>query len=174
MGSALHIPLPKGLKAGSSVSTKITYKTTAECTALQWLDKEYVINLQIEEPLIKWDIPIVRPKGNNSHIFSVNVNPSMPLHSPLCKVNSSFFKTAFTSSILIFHSSRYFFSQICALVYHTSYYLFADPLLLEIHCIRHLNPSHITFCNMNITSLRRTRPRWQSDRQRSRNLSLQP
>ena len=45
MGSALHIPLPKGLKTSSSVSTKITYKTTAECTALQWLDKEYVIDL---------------------------------------------------------------------------------------------------------------------------------
>ncbi|KAF8809387.1 zincin [Phlegmacium glaucopus] len=40
MGSALHIPLPKDLKAGSSVSTKIAYKTTAECTALQWLDKD--------------------------------------------------------------------------------------------------------------------------------------
>ncbi|KDR68677.1 hypothetical protein GALMADRAFT_231006 [Galerina marginata CBS 339.88] len=40
MGSALHVTLPKGLKAGSSVSVKIDYKTTEECTALQWLLKD--------------------------------------------------------------------------------------------------------------------------------------
>ncbi|KAF9476002.1 zincin [Pholiota conissans] len=39
MGSALHIPLPKPLSAGSSVSIKIDYKTTEGCIALQWLDK---------------------------------------------------------------------------------------------------------------------------------------
>jgi hypothetical protein len=43
MGSALHIPLPSGLKAGSSVAVKIGYRTTKDSTALQWLDKEYVI-----------------------------------------------------------------------------------------------------------------------------------
>jgi len=40
MGSALHIPLPFGLKSGSSVKVKILYQTTADCTALQWLEKE--------------------------------------------------------------------------------------------------------------------------------------
>lgn len=42
MGSALHIPLPSGLKYGSSISVKVTYKTTKDCTALQWLEKEYL------------------------------------------------------------------------------------------------------------------------------------
>ncbi|KIM81710.1 hypothetical protein PILCRDRAFT_821059 [Piloderma croceum F 1598] len=40
MGSALHIPLPSDLKSGSSISVKVTYKTTKDCTALQWLEKE--------------------------------------------------------------------------------------------------------------------------------------
>ncbi|KAJ4485336.1 peptidase family M1-domain-containing protein [Lentinula aciculospora] len=40
MGSALHIPLPSGVKSGSSVKATIKYQTTKECTALQWLAKE--------------------------------------------------------------------------------------------------------------------------------------
>ncbi|KIM39154.1 hypothetical protein M413DRAFT_447486 [Hebeloma cylindrosporum] len=39
MGSALHVPLPKNLSKGSSVTVEIKYKTTEACTALQWLDK---------------------------------------------------------------------------------------------------------------------------------------
>ena len=88
MGSALHIPLPKSLKTGSSISTKITYKTTAECTALQWLDKEYVINLILSRKILTQGT--VRLKEDNSHIFSVNANPSMPVQSLLCKVKFSF------------------------------------------------------------------------------------
>jgi leukotriene-A4 hydrolase len=42
MGSALHIPLPSDLKSGTSIKVKITYETTRDCTALQWLEKEYV------------------------------------------------------------------------------------------------------------------------------------
>ncbi|KAF9073998.1 peptidase family M1-domain-containing protein [Rhodocollybia butyracea] len=40
MGSALHIPLPSGLKSGSSIKVLINYQTTKDCTALQWLEKE--------------------------------------------------------------------------------------------------------------------------------------
>ncbi|KAI0063061.1 zincin [Artomyces pyxidatus] len=40
MGSALHIPLPSGVKAGSNISVVVFYKTTKDSTALQWLDKE--------------------------------------------------------------------------------------------------------------------------------------
>ncbi|PBK87275.1 hypothetical protein ARMGADRAFT_972092 [Armillaria gallica] len=40
MGSALHVPLGNGLKAGSTVKVSVLYKTTKDCTALQWLDKE--------------------------------------------------------------------------------------------------------------------------------------
>jgi leukotriene-A4 hydrolase len=41
MGSALHIPLPAGLKSGTSITVAVFYKTTQDCTALQWLSKEY-------------------------------------------------------------------------------------------------------------------------------------
>jgi leukotriene-A4 hydrolase len=41
MGSALHIPLPAGLKSGTAISVAVFYKTTKDCTALQWLEKEY-------------------------------------------------------------------------------------------------------------------------------------
>ena len=124
MGSALHIPLPKSLKTGSSISTKITYKTTAECTALQWLDKEYVINLILSRKILTQGT--VRHKEDNSHIFSVNANPSMPVQLPLCKVDFSIFKHLFTSSIVIFHSYRYFFVQNCALLYHAGHYLLTN------------------------------------------------
>lgn len=40
MGSALTVRLPSGLKAGSTVDVKITYKTRPAATALQWLAKE--------------------------------------------------------------------------------------------------------------------------------------
>ncbi|KAJ6577284.1 hypothetical protein B0H19DRAFT_1252651 [Mycena capillaripes] len=40
MGSALHIPLPAGLKSGTAISVAVFYKTTKDCTALQWLEKE--------------------------------------------------------------------------------------------------------------------------------------
>ncbi|KAK0431183.1 hypothetical protein EV421DRAFT_1854688 [Armillaria borealis] len=40
MGSALHVPLGGGLKAGSTVKVSVLYRTTKDCTALQWLDKE--------------------------------------------------------------------------------------------------------------------------------------
>ncbi|KAK7019843.1 leukotriene A-4 hydrolase [Favolaschia claudopus] len=40
MGSALHVSLPKGLKSGTTVNVTVSYKTTKDCTALQWLAKE--------------------------------------------------------------------------------------------------------------------------------------
>lgn len=42
MGSALHIPLPSAPAVGSKVKVTIRYKTTDGCTAIQWLEKEYV------------------------------------------------------------------------------------------------------------------------------------
>lgn len=42
MGSALHIPLPPHLVSGTSISVKVTYSTSTDSTALQWLDKEWV------------------------------------------------------------------------------------------------------------------------------------
>ncbi|THV01236.1 hypothetical protein K435DRAFT_963588 [Dendrothele bispora CBS 962.96] len=40
MGSALHISLPSGLRSGSSIKVTVEYKTTKDCVALQWLDKQ--------------------------------------------------------------------------------------------------------------------------------------
>ncbi|KAJ7178723.1 peptidase family M1-domain-containing protein [Mycena crocata] len=40
MGSALHIPLPEGLKSGGIISVAVFYETTKDCQALQWLEKE--------------------------------------------------------------------------------------------------------------------------------------
>ena len=43
MGSALHIKVPSVPAPGSHVKATIYYKTTADCTALQWLAKECVL-----------------------------------------------------------------------------------------------------------------------------------
>ncbi|ESK95596.1 leukotriene-a4 hydrolase, partial [Moniliophthora roreri MCA 2997] len=40
MGSALHIPLPSGLKKNSIIKVTVNYQTTKSSTALQWLDKQ--------------------------------------------------------------------------------------------------------------------------------------
>jgi hypothetical protein len=78
MGSALHIPLPADLKLGSSISVKVTYKTTKDCTALQWLEKEYVRQIEIGVGHdLRW-IYSDKRKERLSHICSASVNPSMP------------------------------------------------------------------------------------------------
>jgi len=77
MGSALHIPLPSGLKSGSSVSVKVTYKTTKDCTALQWLEKEYVR----DEMAVGHDLTREysdKRRGRHSRTCSVSVSLSMP------------------------------------------------------------------------------------------------
>ena len=43
MGSALCIGLPAGLKSGQYIDAKVSYRTTNDSTALQWLDKELVV-----------------------------------------------------------------------------------------------------------------------------------
>ncbi|KIK04477.1 hypothetical protein K443DRAFT_675932 [Laccaria amethystina LaAM-08-1] len=40
MGSALEVPLPEGLIKEATISVKISYSTTKDCQALQWLAKE--------------------------------------------------------------------------------------------------------------------------------------
>jgi len=78
MGSALHIPLPSDLKYGASISVKVTYKTTKDCTALQWLEKEYVHQIEIG---VGHDLRCIysdKRKERHSRICSASVSPSMP------------------------------------------------------------------------------------------------
>jgi leukotriene-A4 hydrolase len=49
MGSALHIDLPSTLESGQYVDVKIIYQTTKDGTALQWLDREWVLYLVLWE-----------------------------------------------------------------------------------------------------------------------------
>lgn len=76
MGSALHVTLPSGLKSGSVVKLAVAYKTTAACSALQWLPKECVSLASLELPLLTTLDEIDRRREIDSHIFSVNANPS--------------------------------------------------------------------------------------------------
>ena len=41
MGTPLTIPLPVSRKVGDEVRVQIFYSTTKDCTAVQWLEKEY-------------------------------------------------------------------------------------------------------------------------------------
>lgn len=49
MGSALRIGLPLSLKQGSKVSVTVHYRTTKDCVALQWLEKECVATRLVGE-----------------------------------------------------------------------------------------------------------------------------
>jgi leukotriene-A4 hydrolase len=69
MGSALHIPLPKPLSVGSSVTIKIDYETTEGCIALQWLDKECVSSFINRPPSV--DVLRSQTQGKNfPYLFS--------------------------------------------------------------------------------------------------------
>lgn len=41
MGSALHVPFTRPIEQGTKVSVKITYESSNDAVALQFLDKEY-------------------------------------------------------------------------------------------------------------------------------------
>lgn len=44
MGSALHVPFTRPIVQGTKVSVKITYESSNDAVALQFLDKEYVLS----------------------------------------------------------------------------------------------------------------------------------
>jgi len=75
VGSALHVPLPKDLRVGSSVYVKIYYATTKDSTALQWLTPELVNNFHSDFD----DIDTLfqgKRRAKNIHISLVNVSLS--------------------------------------------------------------------------------------------------
>ncbi|OJA13741.1 hypothetical protein AZE42_01549 [Rhizopogon vesiculosus] len=65
MGAALHVPLPQTVSVGSTISVEIKYSTTANGTALQFLEKE--------------------PKEKPSHSCLANASPFMRETSHLYK-----------------------------------------------------------------------------------------
>ncbi len=83
MGSALHVPLPKGLKAGSKVQVTTSYATTDGCIALQWLEKECVY---CRYPIYQAHRCTDRRRERRIHISSANANPSMHALSSPSKV----------------------------------------------------------------------------------------
>ncbi len=87
IGSALHIPLPRGLRVGSSVSVKIRYTTTKESTALQWLTKECVATVLkfLLSTLTTFSYSDKR-KGSNFPIFLASVNQFTHQQLPRFKV----------------------------------------------------------------------------------------
>jgi hypothetical protein len=110
MGSALHIPLPSDLKSGSSISVKVTYKTTKDCTALQWLEKEYVYQIDIS---VGHDLRCIyadKPKERHSRICSASVSPSMPERWRHYKVITYYLCITAANSLQTPHRSRLYVS----------------------------------------------------------------
>jgi hypothetical protein len=85
MGSALHIALPSKLRKESSVNVKILYKTSKNCTALQWLEKECVVDCSHKNKSSATRTG--RHKGSNTLISLVNVNRSTLELWLRCKVS---------------------------------------------------------------------------------------
>ena len=52
MGSALHVYLPDTVNKGTDIKVTVTYATTKASTALQWLDKEYALDLGFSRSLV--------------------------------------------------------------------------------------------------------------------------
>lgn len=87
MGSALHIPLPSGLKTGAKVTVTTHYKTTKGGVALQFLDKEYVnctYDLTRDCKVYAY-VHTDRPKERRSHVYSVNASRFTPVAWLPCK-----------------------------------------------------------------------------------------
>ncbi|KAF7969825.1 hypothetical protein HWV62_25876, partial [Athelia sp. TMB] len=79
MGSALHIVPPSTIKSGSKIIVKIVYKTTADSTALQWLEKE--------------------PRVKNSPIFLASASQSTPAHWYPAKVYTPSVKIKYSANV---------------------------------------------------------------------------
>ncbi|CAA7267762.1 unnamed protein product [Cyclocybe aegerita] len=84
-GSALHIPLPAGLKEGESVKVKVEYKTTEEGTALQWLDKEQTQGKKFPylfsqcQPIYARALAPVQDTPSNKIKYSAKVTSVLPV-----------------------------------------------------------------------------------------------
>lgn len=75
LGSALHIPLPRDLKSGTSIAVKVNYHTTKDCIALQWLEKEFVCSIFASQSNFFNNQTKGRLKERPFRTFSANVNP---------------------------------------------------------------------------------------------------
>lgn len=87
MGSALHVPLLQGTKAGYTTKVTIFYKTTKDSTALQWLAKEYTKPGFYSLTSIHATRALDKHKERDFPISSANVNQYMPEHWHRYKVS---------------------------------------------------------------------------------------
>ena len=76
MGSALCIELPAGLKSGQYIDVKVSYTTTKDSTALQWLDKEYIVLFWYIFSCLDSGLYPDRPKEKSSLIYSASASRS--------------------------------------------------------------------------------------------------
>jgi len=82
MGSALHVPVPSGAK---EVKVKVDYKTTAACTALQWLEKEQTQGKTFPylfsqcQPIYARALAPLQDSSSNKIIYSANIKSTLPL-----------------------------------------------------------------------------------------------
>jgi hypothetical protein len=90
MGSALKVSLPSTPKKGSTVSVKIAYTTSKDCTALGWLTKEYVSRCLLQPMVALTCLAIGRRKARRSLTYSANASLSMLAPCYLAKVRAPF------------------------------------------------------------------------------------
>lgn len=77
MGSALHVPFPSKIEADSTVKVTVSYRTTKDSTALQWLAKEYILVDPLIYQYIHAEYLPDRLKESSSHICLANVSRYM-------------------------------------------------------------------------------------------------
>ena len=78
MGSALEVPLPEGLIKEATISVKISYSTTKDCQALQWLAKECFLSFSMSTESLTRSKD--KPREKRSRMCSANVNQSTLVH----------------------------------------------------------------------------------------------
>ncbi|KAF5327018.1 hypothetical protein D9619_004122 [Psilocybe cf. subviscida] len=94
-GTALNVPLPTGLRAGSSVKVKIVYSTTEVNTALQWLDqdqtqgKEFPYLFSQCQPIYARALAPFQDTPSNKFTYSASVSAVLPVLMSAQRVSPS-------------------------------------------------------------------------------------
>ncbi|KAG8705976.1 hypothetical protein FRC11_008642, partial [Ceratobasidium sp. 423] len=85
MGSALVISLPSALQKGDKVVVRINYSTTAQCTAVGWLDKEQTSGKKFDylfsqcQPIHARSLAPLQDTSSVKITYSANVTSILPV-----------------------------------------------------------------------------------------------